>query len=95
MLSLDPSVGPLVGGIRVVVTTNAIPPSFQIFFGTAEAEVLHVSSFTIEVMAPPCGEQCPLGTTTVRVIIRDTSRRRAVDSRASGDLFTYVAAGVE
>ncbi|MBV8544268.1 MAG: IPT/TIG domain-containing protein, partial [Acidobacteria bacterium] len=50
--SLAPTSGPIDGGTRVTITGDAFESPAQVFFGSAQAQVLNVQFHTIDVITP-------------------------------------------
>src|SRR3954447_6367317 len=63
--SLNPTSGPIDGGTRVVITGDAFEGPAQVFFGSAQAQVLNVQFHTIEVITPSARDTNPNGSGTV------------------------------
>ncbi|HEV7570009.1 MAG TPA: IPT/TIG domain-containing protein [Thermoanaerobaculia bacterium] len=72
--SLAPTSGPIDGGTRVTITGDAFEAAVQVFFGSAQAQVLNVQFHTIEVITPagrdtnPNGSGAVTGPIDVRVL---------------------------
>src|SRR3954453_15172801 len=63
--SLNPTSGPIDGGTRVIITGDAFEAPAQVFFGSAQAQVLNVQFHTIEVITPSARDTNPNGSGTV------------------------------
>ncbi|HMC71147.1 MAG TPA: IPT/TIG domain-containing protein, partial [Mycobacteriales bacterium] len=63
--SLNPTSGPIDGGTRVTITGDAFEPPAQVFFGSAQAQVLNVQFHTIDVITPTARDTNPNGSGAV------------------------------
>jgi hypothetical protein len=63
--ALNPTSGPIDGGTRVTITGDAFEAPVQVFFGSAQAQVLNVQFHTIEVITPAARDTNPNGSGTV------------------------------
>jgi len=90
--SLSPTSGPTEGGTRVVITGDAFEAPAQVFFGSAQAQVLNVQFHTIEVITPSAADTNPNGSGTVvgPVNVRVLNTNSGKDTVATG-AFRYVA----
>ncbi|HEY6211815.1 MAG TPA: IPT/TIG domain-containing protein [Vicinamibacterales bacterium] len=72
--SLSPTSGPINGGTRITIFGEGFQPPVQVFFGTAEAQVLNTTFDQIIVLSPdarstnPDGSGAVLGPVEVRVV---------------------------
>jgi hypothetical protein len=63
--ALNPTSGPIDGGTRVTITGDAFEAPVQVFFGSAQAQVLNVQFHTIDVITPTARDTNPSGSGTV------------------------------
>ena len=63
--SLAPTSGPIDGGTRVTITGDAFESPAQVFFGSAQAQVLNVQFHTIDVITPAARDTNPNGSGAV------------------------------
>jgi hypothetical protein len=63
--ALAPTSGPIDGGTRVIITGDAFESSVQVFFGSAQAQVLNIQFHTIEVLTPTARDTNPNGSGAV------------------------------
>jgi hypothetical protein len=63
--ALSPTSGPIDGGTRVTITGDAFEAPAQVFFGSAQAQVLNVTFHTIDVITPTARDTNPNGSGTV------------------------------
>lgn len=63
--ALSPSAGPIDGGTRVTIIGDAFESPVQVFFGSAQAQVLNVSFHEIDVLSPTARDTNPNGSGTV------------------------------
>jgi hypothetical protein len=63
--ALNPTSGPIDGGTRVTITGDAFEAPVQVFFGSAQAQVLNVQFHTIDVISPTARDTNPSGSGTV------------------------------
>jgi len=61
----SPASGPATGGTRITLFGEGFQAPVQVFFGTAEAQVLNVTFSQIIVVAPPSRDTSPDGATSV------------------------------
>lgn len=61
----SPNSGPTTGGTRVTIFGNGFQSPAQVFFGSAEAQVLNITFNQIIVVAPPARDTAPAGNTSV------------------------------
>jgi hypothetical protein len=90
--ALSPTSGPIDGGTRVTITGDAFESPVQVFFGSAQAQVLNVQFHTIEVITPTARDTNPNGSGTVVGPVE--VRVLNVNSGKSGSLaaaFRYIA----
>jgi hypothetical protein len=72
--ALAPTSGPIDGGTRVIITGDAFESAVQVFFGSAQAQVLNIQFHTIEVLTPTARDTNPnasgavVGPVDVRVL---------------------------
>ncbi|HEV7425452.1 MAG TPA: IPT/TIG domain-containing protein [Thermoanaerobaculia bacterium] len=72
--ALSPTSGPIDGGTRVTITGDAFEAPAQVFFGSAQAQVLNVQFHTIDVITPaardtnPDGSGAKTGPVDIRVL---------------------------
>jgi hypothetical protein len=57
--ALAPTSGPIDGGTRVTITGDAFESPAQVFFGSAQAQVLNVQFHTIDVITPTARDTNP------------------------------------
>ena len=62
---LSPTSGSIDGGTRIVITGDAFEAPIQVFFGSAQAQVLSVTFHEIDVISPTARETNPNGSGTV------------------------------
>src|SRR3954451_14601276 len=62
--ALNPTSGPVDGGTRVTITGDAFEAPAQVFFGSAQAQVLNVQFHTIDVITPSARDTNPDGSGT-------------------------------
>ena len=85
--ALSPTSGPIDGGTRVTITGDAFEAPLQVFFGSAQAQVLSVTFHEIDVISPTARDTNPNGSGAVTgpVDIRDSQRQlRQVGHRGGG-----------
>jgi hypothetical protein len=90
--ALNPTSGPIDGGTRVTITGDAFEAPVQVFFGSAQAQVLNVQFHTIDVITPTARDTNPNGSGTVTGPVE--VRVLNVNSGKSGSLaagFRYIA----
>jgi hypothetical protein len=63
--SLNPTSGAIDGGTRVTITGDAFEAPAQVFFGSAQAQVLNVQFHTIDVITPTARDTNPNGSGAV------------------------------
>jgi hypothetical protein len=63
--ALSPTSGPIDGGTRIAITGDAFEAPVQVFFGSAQAQVLSVTFHEIDVMSPTARDTNPNGSGTV------------------------------
>jgi|GEM_PF-418230 len=63
--ALNPTSGPIDGGTRVTITGDAFEAPVQVFFGSAQAQVLNVTFHQIVVISPTARDTNPNGSGTV------------------------------
>jgi len=63
--ALSPTSGSIDGGTRIVITGDAFEAPIQVFFGSAQAQVLSVTFHEIDVISPTARETNPNGSGTV------------------------------
>jgi hypothetical protein len=63
--ALSPTSGSIDGGTRIVITGDAFQAPIQVFFGSAQAQVLSVTFHEIDVISPTARETNPNGSGTV------------------------------
>ena len=63
--ALSPTAGPIDGGTRVTIIGDAFESPVQVFFGSAQAQVLNVSFHEIDVITPTARDTNPNGSGTV------------------------------
>ncbi len=63
--ALSPTSGPIDGGTRVTITGDAFEAPLQVFFGSAQAQVLSVTFHSIDVMSPTARDTNPNGSGVV------------------------------
>jgi len=63
--SLNPTSGPIDGGTAVTITGDAFEAPVQVFFGSAQAQVINVQFHTIQVITPTARDTNPNGSGTV------------------------------
>src|SRR5258706_10714492 len=63
--ALSPTSGPIDGGTRVTITGDAFEAPVQVFFGSAQAQVLSVTFHSIDVMSPTARDTNPNGSGVV------------------------------
>jgi hypothetical protein len=89
--ALSPTSGPIDGGTRVVITGDAFEAPAQVFFGSAQAQILSVTFHTIEVITPSArdtsanGSGAVLGPVAVKVLNVNSGKSVVV-----ADAFRYV-----
>jgi len=89
--SLAPTSGPIDGGTRVTITGDAFESPAQVFFGSAQAQVLNVQFHSIDVITPaardtnPNGSGAVTGPVGVRVLNVNSGK-----SVTAADAFRYV-----
>src|SRR3954452_7089392 len=62
--ALNPTSGPVDGGTRLTITGDAFEAPAQVFFGSAQAQVLNVQFHTIDVITPSARDTNPDGSGT-------------------------------
>jgi len=91
--TISPTSGPIDGGTRVAIIGDAFQAPVQVFFGSAEAQVLSVSFSRIDVVAPTARETAPnasgVVTGPVDVLVRNVASNK---STTSPQQFRYIAA---
>lgn len=90
--SLNPTSGPIDGGTAVAITGDAFEAPVQVFFGSAQAQVINVQFHTIQVITPTARDTNPNGSGTVTGPVE--VRVLNVNSGKSGTLaaaFRYTA----
>ncbi len=89
--ALSPTSGPIDGGTRVTITGDAFEAPLQVFFGSAQAQVLSVTFHSIDVMSPTARDTNPNGsgvvTGPVDIKIVDVNSGKSVVAPAA---FRYV-----
>src|SRR5216684_7584401 len=89
--ALSPTSGPIDGGTRVTITGDAFEAPVQVFFGSAQAQVLSVTFHSIDVMSPTARDTNPNGsgvvTGPVDIKIVDVNSGKSV---VAGAAFRYV-----
>ena len=65
ILSLSPTSGPVGGGTRITIFGDSFQAPLQVFFGSAEAQVISVNFSQIIVMSPKASDTAPAGSGTV------------------------------
>jgi len=84
--SLAPTSGPIDGGTRVTITGDAFESPAQVFFGSAQAQVLNVQFHTIDVITPaardtnPNGSGAVTGPVSVRVLNVNSGKSVTADA---------------
>jgi hypothetical protein len=84
--SLAPTSGPIDGGTRVTITGDAFESPAQVFFGSAQAQVLNVQFHTIDVITPaardtnPNGSGAVTGPVAVRVLNVNSGKSVTADA---------------
>jgi hypothetical protein len=63
--ALSPTSGPIDGGTRVTITGDAFESPAQVFFGSAQAQVLNVQFHSIDVITPTARDTNPNGSGAV------------------------------
>lgn len=63
--ALSPTSGPIDGGTRITITGDAFEAPLQVFFGSAQAQVLSVTFHSIDVMSPTARDTTPNGSGVV------------------------------
>jgi len=63
--ALNPTSGPIDGGTAVTITGDAFEAPTQVFFGSAQAQVINVQFHTIQVITPTARDTNPNGSGTV------------------------------
>jgi len=63
--ALSPTSGPIDGGTRVTITGDAFEAPVQVFFGSAQAQVLSVTFHSIDVISPTARDTNPNGSGVV------------------------------
>jgi hypothetical protein len=90
--ALNPTSGPIDGGTAVTITGDAFEAPLQVFFGSAQAQVINVQFHTIQVVTPTARDTNPNGSGTVTGPVE--VRVLNVNSGKSGTLaggFRYTA----
>jgi len=89
--ALAPTSGPIDGGTRVTITGDAFEAAVQVFFGSAQAQVLNIQFHTIEVITPAARDTNPNGsgavTGPVDVRVLNVNSGKSVTASAA---FRYV-----
>jgi hypothetical protein len=89
--ALAPTSGPIDGGTRVTITGDAFESAVQVFFGSAQAQVLNIQFHTIEVITPAARDTNPNGsgavTGPVDVRVLNVNSGKSVTASAA---FRYV-----
>jgi hypothetical protein len=80
--TVQPTSGPIGGGTRVTIVGDAFQQPVQVFFGSAEAQVISVTFDTIIVMSPRASDTAPGGSGVVTGPVAVTVRN--VGSNTSG-----------
>jgi len=89
--SVSPNSGPIDGGTRLTITGDAFESPVQVFFGSAQAQVLGVLFHTIDVLSPtardtnPNGSGAKTGPVDIRVVNVNSNK-----SVVFADGFRYV-----
>jgi hypothetical protein len=90
--SLNPTSGPIDGGTRVTITGDAFEAPAQVFFGSAQAQVINVQFHTIDVITPTARDTNPNGsgpvTGPVDVRVLNVNSGKSVTATAA---FRYIA----
>jgi hypothetical protein len=90
--ALSPTSGPIDGGTRVTITGDAFEAPAQVFFGSAQAQVLNVTFHQIVVIAPTARDTNPNGagavTGPVDVRVLNVNSGKSVVATAA---FRYLA----
>jgi hypothetical protein len=63
--ALSPTSGPIDGGTRIAITGDAFEAPVQVFFGSAQAQVLSVTFHEIDVLSPTARDTNPNGSGAV------------------------------
>ncbi len=63
--TISPTSGPIDGGTRITITGDAFEAPVQVFFGSAQAQVLSVAFHEIDVISPTARDTNPNGSGTV------------------------------
>ena len=89
--AISPTSGPIDGGTRVTITGDAFEAPVQVFFNSAQAQVLNVTFHTIDVITPTARDTNPNGSGPVvgpiDIKIVDTNSGKSVVAPAA---FRYV-----
>ena len=80
--SLQPTSGPIGGGTRVTIFGDAFQTPVQVFFGSAEAQLISVTFDTIIVMSPRASDTAPGGSGVVTGPVSVTVRN--INSNTTG-----------
>jgi len=90
--TIEPTSGPIDGGTRVSIFGDAFQAPVQVFFGSAEAQVLHVTFNEVDVVAPTARDTNPNASGAVTGPIDVKVRNVASGTSAtSPQQFRYVA----
>jgi hypothetical protein len=80
--ALDPTSGPIGGGTRITITGDAFQSPVQVFFNSAEAQVISVTFNQIIVMSPRASDTAPTGsgvvTGPVDVTVKNINSNKSV-----------------
>src|SRR5204862_1143146 len=88
--TLQPTSGPIGGGTRVSIVGDAFQTPVQVFFGSAEAQVLSVTFDTIIVMSPRASDTNSNGSGTVTGPVGVTVRNVGSNTTANSPVqFRY------
>jgi hypothetical protein len=74
--ALSPTSGSVDGGTRVTITGDAFEAPIQVFFGSAQAQVLSVTFHSIDVFSPTARDTNPNGSGTVTGLVDIRSQRQ-------------------
>src|SRR5207253_2620440 len=93
ILGLSPTSGPIGGGTRVTIFGNNFQSPVQVFFNSAEAQLISVTFSQIIVMSPRASDTAPAGSGTITgpvdVTVKNINSNKSVT--ASGG-FRYTPA---
>src|SRR6266849_2765065 len=88
--SLQPTSGPIGGGTRVTIFGDAFQTPVQVFFGSAEAQVISINFDNIIVMSPRASDTAPGGSGVVTGPVSVTVRNVGSGTTASSPIqFRY------